>query len=169
MRALNVAIIGTGWCGGIRAETSRNSPFVGDLHIAETNAARLQAMVEKVHPQSATDDYRKLLAIKDVDAVIVSATPEGLHYPMAKESLLAGKHVVLEKPMALTPAENFLLVADSASGDVAVVRLTPMPRGEKISTAEAILKGQNPSKDRGLVTVIPVGVAPTSIAIKIGK
>jgi hypothetical protein len=44
-----------------------------------------------------------------------------------------------------------------------------MPRGSKISTAERFLKGQNPSKDRALVTMIPVGVAPNSIAIKIVK
>ena len=69
--------------------------------------------------------------------------------------------------MALTPAENFLLVADSASGDVAVVRLMQMPRGQKISTTEAILKGQNPSKARALVTMIPVGVGPNSIAVKV--
>jgi DNA-binding beta-propeller fold protein YncE len=71
--------------------------------------------------------------------------------------------------MALTPAENFLLVADSAAGDVSVVRLAPMPRGQKISTAERILKGANPSKARALVTMIPVGVAPNAVVIKVVK
>ena len=33
---INVAVIGTGWCGGIRAEACAESRFVGDLHIAET-------------------------------------------------------------------------------------------------------------------------------------
>lgn len=115
MRPINVAVIGTGWCGGIRAETARNSPWVGDLHLAETKPDRLQVMVDKVHPTSSTDDYRKLLQIADVDAVIVSATPEGLHYPMAKEALLAGKHVFLEKPMAITLAEADDLIALSRS------------------------------------------------------
>jgi DNA-binding beta-propeller fold protein YncE len=68
--------------------------------------------------------------------------------------------------IALTPAENFLLVANSGSGDVAVVRLAPMPRGSKISTTEAILKGKNPSKTWGLVTLIPVGNSPNAIIIK---
>lgn len=115
MRTINVAVIGTGWCGGIRAETSRASPYVGELHIAETNAERLKVVADKTRPTSATDDYRKLLQIKDIDAVMISATPEGLHYPMAKESLLAGKHVLLEKPMALTLAEADDLIALSRS------------------------------------------------------
>jgi predicted dehydrogenase len=46
-----------------------------------------------------------LLANPDIDAVVISATPETTHFPMARESLLAGKHVLLEKPMALTLAE----------------------------------------------------------------
>ncbi|HEY6002847.1 MAG TPA: Gfo/Idh/MocA family oxidoreductase [Anaeromyxobacter sp.] len=111
MKLVNVAVIGTGWCGGIRAETSRASPLVGDLHIAEIRADRLKEVAEKTRPASATDDYRKLLAIRDLDAVMISATPETTHYPMAKECLLAGKHVLLEKPMALTLSEADELIA----------------------------------------------------------
>ena len=40
MERINVGIIGTGWCGGIRAETCADSPFVNELHIAETNPDR---------------------------------------------------------------------------------------------------------------------------------
>jgi predicted dehydrogenase len=111
MKLVNVAVIGTGWCGGIRAETCRASPLVGDLHIAEIREDRLREVAEKTRPASATADYRKLLAIQDLHAVLISATPETTHYPMAKESLLAGKHVLLEKPMALTLAEADELVA----------------------------------------------------------
>lgn len=105
MKRVNVAVIGTGWCGGIRAETCRSSPFVGDLHIAEIREERLAEVAAKTRPASATTDYRQLLAVRDLDAVMISATPETTHYPIAKESLLAGKHVLLEKPMALTLAE----------------------------------------------------------------
>ena len=35
MKQINVGIIGTGWCGGIRAVTSAASPWVNELHIAE--------------------------------------------------------------------------------------------------------------------------------------
>ena len=42
-----------------------------------------------------------MLANDDIDVVMVSATPETTHYPMTKAALEAGKHVLLEKPMAL--------------------------------------------------------------------
>src|SRR5229473_1451304 len=106
VKQINIGIIGTGWCGGIRAETCASSPFVGDLHLAEINETRLQEVAKKTASASATGDYKKLLAIKDIDAVIISATPETTHYPMAKESLLAGKHVFLEKPIALARSKR---------------------------------------------------------------
>src|SRR6266536_1807774 len=105
MRSIGVGVIGTGWCGGIRAETCRSSPLVGDLHIAEIDEARLAAVAARTGPASATTDYRKLLAMPGLDAVIISATPETTHHPLARESLIAGKSVLLEKPMALTLAE----------------------------------------------------------------
>ena len=105
MERINVGIIGTGWCGGIRAETCADSPFVNELHIAETNADRLAEMERLTKPKSSTSDYRRLLDNKDIDAIIISATPETTHYPMARAALLAGKHVFLEKPIAQTLEE----------------------------------------------------------------
>ena len=111
MEPINVAVIGTGWCGGIRAETCAASPYVGQLHIAEIKEGRLKEVSEKTHPASATTDYRELLANPGVRAVMISTTPETTHYPIAKESLQAGKHVLLEKPMALELSEADELMA----------------------------------------------------------
>lgn len=105
MKQLQIAIIGTGWCGGIRAETCAASPYVSGLHLAEIKPERLKEVAAKTRPATAVTDYRTLLGNSDIDAIIISATPETTHYPMAKESLLAGKHVFLEKPMALELAE----------------------------------------------------------------
>lgn len=102
MKRINVGIVGTGWCGGIRAETCAASALVDELHIAEIDAARLAEMVELTRPASATADYRELLADDSIDTIIISATPETTHHPMARDALLAGKHVFLEKPLALT-------------------------------------------------------------------
>ena len=101
MKQINVAIIGTGWCGGIRAETCAMNPLVKDLHVVETRPERLAEIAAKINAKTATADYREVIKRDDVDAVFISATPEALHYPMARESLLAGKHVFLEKPIAL--------------------------------------------------------------------
>src|ERR1700680_3687711 len=100
MTAVTVGIIGTGWCGGIRAEVCAASPYVSELHLAEIKEARLKEVADKTKPATATTDYRTLLENQNIDSVIISATPETTHYPMAKESLLAGKHVFLETLMA---------------------------------------------------------------------
>ena len=105
MTAVNIGIIGTGWCGGIRAEVCAASNYVAALHLAEIREARLKEVADKTKPATATTDYRTLLENRSIDAIIISATPETTHYPMAKESLLAGKHVFLEKPIALELSE----------------------------------------------------------------
>src|SRR6516165_5277626 len=101
MKPVEIGIIGTGWCGGIRAETCFASPFVSALHLAEIRPDRLKEVAAKTKAATATSDYRELLINPNIDAMIISATPETTHFPMAKESLEAGKHVFLEKPMAV--------------------------------------------------------------------
>src|SRR4051812_8703497 len=111
MKPIGVAVVGTGWCGGIRAETLAAHPLVSSLHLAETNAARLKEISAKTKAASAVSDFRELLKEKTIEAVYISATPETLHYPMAKEFLNAGKHVFLEKPIAIELAEADELIA----------------------------------------------------------
>jgi len=111
MRQINNGLIGTGWCGGIRANTCAASALVNELHLAEINEERLEEVAAETKPTSTTTDYREVIARKNIDAIIISATPETTHYPMARESLLAGKHVFLEKPLALTLDEADELIA----------------------------------------------------------
>ena len=55
-------------------------------------------------------DFRKILAMKEIDAVSI-ATPDHWHTPMAILALEAGKHVYVEKPCSHNPAEGAMLVA----------------------------------------------------------
>lgn len=111
MRQINIGLIGAGWCGGIRANTCAASALVGELHIAEIKEDRLAEVVAQTNPTSATTDYRQVIARPNIDAIIISATPETTHYPIAKEALSAGKHVFLEKPLALTLDEADELIS----------------------------------------------------------
>jgi predicted dehydrogenase len=61
--------------------------------------------------RKAVCDYRELLEIEEIAAVYLSATPETTHFPMARDWLAAGKHVFLEKPIALELAEADELIA----------------------------------------------------------
>jgi len=105
MKPIGVAVIGTGWCGGIRAETLAAHALVSELHVVDTNATRLAEISKKTRAKTASTDYKELLKRDEIKAVYISATPESTHYPIAKDSLMAGKHLFLEKPIALTLEE----------------------------------------------------------------
>jgi len=111
MKQAGVGVIGTGWCGGIRAEALAAHPLVKSLHIAEIRPERLDEMAKATGARSAVADYRELLELAEIDAVYVSATPETTHYPITRDCLAAGKHVFLEKPIALELAEADELIA----------------------------------------------------------
>src|SRR5438477_7651013 len=105
MNAIGVAIVGTGWCGGIRAETCAAHPLAKSLHIAEIRPERLAEVAKATGAKTAVADYRELLKVAEIEAVYISATPETTHYPMARDWLAAGKHVFLEKPIAMELSE----------------------------------------------------------------
>src|SRR6202048_5440075 len=101
MKQIDVGIIGTGWCGGIRAHTCAASPLVKSLHLAEIRPERLAEVAKATGARTAVTDYRQLLAIAELEAIYISATPETTHYPMGGGCLSAGKHVFLEKAVGL--------------------------------------------------------------------
>ena len=115
MEQIRIGIVGTGWCGGIRAVAASNSAMVSELHIAEIRPDRLAEVAAMTHPTTATTDWEELVANPDIQAIMVSATPESTHYPMAKACLESGKHVLLEKPIALAieEADDLIEIAEA--------------------------------------------------------
>lgn len=104
-RKLRVGVIGTG--GIARACHMPAWQRIEDAEIvaaADIDKSALAAAVEKFGVPNAFTDYRKLLAMKEVDVVDV-CTWNSVHAPAAIASLAAGKHVICEKPLAITPAE----------------------------------------------------------------
>jgi hypothetical protein len=59
---LEAAVIGTGWCGGIRAETLSRSALCQKLHICEIRPDRLAEVKALTNPATATLDYRDIIA-----------------------------------------------------------------------------------------------------------
>ncbi|HET9470479.1 MAG TPA: Gfo/Idh/MocA family oxidoreductase, partial [Usitatibacter sp.] len=85
MRQIGVAIVGTGWCGGIRAQACAAHPLVKSLHLAEIRPERLAEVAAATRAATAVTDYRELLRRDEIEAVYVSATPETTHFPMARD------------------------------------------------------------------------------------
>jgi predicted dehydrogenase len=111
VEALEVAVIGTGWCGGIRSETLSRSALVKKLHVCEIRPDRLKEIHAITKAATATLDYQDIVKNPAIAAVYISTTPEQTHYPIARDCLRAGKHVFLEKPIALELFEADELIA----------------------------------------------------------
>ena len=101
MRHVEAGVIGTGWCGGIRAETLSRSALVDKLHICEIRPDRLAEVKALTKPATATLDYQDLVRNDKIRVIYICTTPEQTHFPIARDCLRAGKHVLLEKPIAL--------------------------------------------------------------------
>ncbi|NWG25166.1 MAG: Gfo/Idh/MocA family oxidoreductase [Pseudorhodoplanes sp.] len=108
---LEVSVIGTGWCGGIRAETLSRSALVKKLHVCEIRPDRLAEIAALTHAATATPDYQDIVRNPDIRVVYISTTPEQTHFPIARDCLKAGKHVLLEKPIAMELYEADELIA----------------------------------------------------------
>jgi predicted dehydrogenase len=107
-QALNAGIAGTGFIGPAHLEGLRriNVHVAGLAEATPELAARKAAElgIEKAYPT-----FDAMLADPAVDVVHL-AVPNVLHFPYARAALLAGKHVICEKPLAMTPAESGELV-----------------------------------------------------------
>jgi predicted dehydrogenase len=108
MREFKFGLIG---CGRIAPNHARN---IVELENAELKAVCdvIPEKAEKFHKNYGADvctDYRRLLEHPDIDIVAI-ATPSGIHAQIGIEAAEAGKHVIVEKPMALSLHDADLLI-----------------------------------------------------------
>ena len=105
---LGVAVVGCGYWG---PNLARNLSETQDfrLHaLCDRDASPLRALGRR-HPQARTiASFEEMLADDAVEAVVI-ATPPTTHARLAKRALLAGKHVLVEKPLATTVSDGLEL------------------------------------------------------------
>lgn len=102
-------IVGTGFIGPAHIEALRRNG-IGITGIVEQDEATAAAMAKKYGVPRGYASYAEALADPDV-SVVHLAVPNSLHAPYAAAALMAGKHVLCEKPLATTSAESAELVA----------------------------------------------------------
>jgi len=108
MRKLGVAVIGTGQWGKNHARVYKELPSAELVAICDVNAERAQA-IAKQHGIKAYSDSTQMLKDKSIEAVNV-CTWSTILFKEAQKALNAGKHVLVEKPMATTPQQARKLV-----------------------------------------------------------
>ncbi len=107
---MNVGIVGTGYWG---KNLVRNFASIGRarLHtVCDQDAEALARIVNQYPAVRTTRDFDAVLKDSEIDAVVI-ATPAVTHFELAKEALLAGKHVFVEKPLCLESVQAGELVA----------------------------------------------------------
>lgn len=114
MKRVRTAIIGTGFMGRVHLEAVRRLGFVDVVAVAGSDAGKARSLADAFGVEHATGDYRTVLANAGVDAVHI-CTPNVRHHPMAAAALDAGKHIICEKPLAMTSAEAADLVTRAAA------------------------------------------------------
>ncbi|MCS7234341.1 MAG: Gfo/Idh/MocA family oxidoreductase [Synergistetes bacterium] len=101
MRKVKIGIIGCGRIAKAHANAIKDlSSEVEAVAVADKVEAKAREMASVVGASYWTSDYKKLLEMPDVEAVII-ALPHHLHYRVTLDALEAQKDVLLEKPMAL--------------------------------------------------------------------
>jgi predicted dehydrogenase len=107
--AVKVAVVGLGYWGKNLLRTFGTLPGARVTGLCDVVPAQIARYAEQ-HPSArGTTDYAELLRREDVDAVVL-ATPPSQHHAMALPALRAGKHVWVEKPLALSLVEGSALV-----------------------------------------------------------
>ena len=97
-------IIGAGGIAVNHADGVKAHGGAQVVAVADSSAERCRAMADTYQIPKIYTDFRKLVADPEIDAVIVGL-PNYLHLPVSLAALSAGKHVLLEKPIAMNYSE----------------------------------------------------------------
>jgi predicted dehydrogenase len=116
--SVRIGVAGLGYWG---PNLARNFDELAELTWLAELSPELQEKFAARYPNArVTGDFDDLLADDALDAVVI-ATPVPTHYELAKKALEAGKHVLVEKPPAMTAAEMDELVALASGADLVLM------------------------------------------------
>jgi predicted dehydrogenase len=114
---IRVGVIGTGFAAASHIDALRRLPTVDITSLAASSEDKASAAGERFGIDRTFGDYRKLLREGDVDA-IHDCTPNHLHKAINQEVLVAGKHLLSEKPLGLNAGETASLLEMAKGADV---------------------------------------------------
>ena len=103
-RQIKVGVVGCGYWGPLLVRNFKGLPQCSLKSVCDVDIARVTHLCALYPDLDAVTAPQRFIASDDLDAVVI-ATPVKSHYPLAKASLLAGKHTFIEKPMATSSAE----------------------------------------------------------------
>ncbi|HOU11653.1 MAG TPA: Gfo/Idh/MocA family oxidoreductase [Anaerolineae bacterium] len=104
MTNFSIGMIGAGMIAKSHIKCLQKEPRASVTWVCDVNETAARAAAEEFQIPHVSADYKDILADPAVDAVLI-ATPPFLHAEIFGAALAAGKHVLVEKPLAVTPAQ----------------------------------------------------------------
>src|SRR5258705_6081426 len=117
MKTVKAGIIGTGFIGPAHVEAARRLGFVEMLGLCEANEELAKSKADKLNIPKAYSSVKAFLADKEIE-VVHNCTPNHLHFEISKQIIAAGKHIISEKPLAMTTEESKELVKLAADAGI---------------------------------------------------
>lgn len=109
MQTVRIAVIGCGYWGQNLVRNFWESDNVELTTVCDANAAALQRIRRRFPTIEPSHNYQDVLSNPNIDAVVL-ATPVSTHFEFARRALLAGKHVLVEKPLTTSATEALALI-----------------------------------------------------------
>jgi predicted dehydrogenase len=97
--SLKIGVIGCGYWGPLLVRNFNMSRFWDIQYVCDQDPGQLEKIKGNYQAIKVVDDHKMLFNDPQLDAIAI-ATPVSTHYDLAKQSLLAGKHTWVEKPLA---------------------------------------------------------------------
>jgi len=147
---LRIAVLGYGFIADLHVRAAHECGLTVQA-VAGHNAERADVFARSHTIGRATTDWMAAVTADDVDAVVIG-TPNALHHRQTMAALGAGKHVLVDKPMATTVADaTSMIAAAEAAGRVLLVGHMWRYRDEVIAVRDRVAAGHigRPIRTRG--------------------
>jgi predicted dehydrogenase len=109
---IRVGVIGNGYWGPNIVRNFMEAPGATVVGVSDLRSERLNQVHAHYPSVKTTTDARDLLALPEIDAIAI-VTPVSTHFELAMQALQAGKHVLVEKPLAATSEQAIQLIEEA--------------------------------------------------------
>ena len=156
LSAVQVGIVGVGYWGPNLVRTLSDIQDVQLAAVSDLRPGRLDFISKRYPRINTTTNFRDIVSNEAIDAVVI-ATPPQTHHELALAALRAGKHVLIEKPLATSveQAEEIVELAERLNRSVVV--------GHLFLYAAAVVRARNLLNEGALGTLYYVSAVRTNV------
>ncbi len=156
MTTIKVGIIGAGQIAQLHADGYKEDDRAVIQAVCDVREDTAISKALQWGSQVCHTNYRAILADPDIDAVDI-LTPHHLHAPMILEALAAGKHVMVQRPLALTVADADRIIAEARKRNLTLCVAEPLLSHAPLLDARSYLEAGEIGEPVGIRVKVGVG------------